>query len=129
MSAGDKLAAFRLQDSLILYYEGKKGWKTAAEYIIELHKLAVEADATDRDQYYHPIDLSSFNSFGNRLQHGCILIEAENFEEAQELYDTLINDVLDTCDSKEEAEEKTDFISGKTWTWLMMIRSSWGAIM
>ncbi|KAH6952237.1 hypothetical protein DER45DRAFT_599027 [Fusarium avenaceum] len=129
MSAGDKLAEFRLQDSLILYYEGKKDWKTAAEHIIELHKLAAEAAATDRDQYHHPFDLSSFNSFDNRLQHGCILIETENFEEAQRLYDRLINDVLDTCDSKEEAEEKTDFIPGKTWTWLMEQGSSWDAIM
>ncbi|KAF9772756.1 hypothetical protein IL306_009513 [Fusarium sp. DS 682] len=129
MSTGDKVAEFQLQDSLIRYYEGKKNWKTAAEHIIELHKLAAEAAAPGRDQHHHPIDLSSFNNFDTRLRHGCILVEAESFDEAQRLYDKLINDVLDTCSSKEKAEEKTGFIPGKTWAWLMQEGSSWDIIM
>ncbi|KAH7240341.1 uncharacterized protein BKA55DRAFT_577349 [Fusarium redolens] len=129
MSTGDKVAEFHLQDSLIRHYEGKKDWKTAAEHIIELHRLAAKAAATDRDQHHHPIDLPSFNNFDNRLRHGCILVEAENFDEAQRLYDTLINDVMDTCSNKVEAKEKTDFIPGKTWAWLMKEGSSWDTIM
>ncbi|OJI90162.1 hypothetical protein ASPTUDRAFT_36799 [Aspergillus tubingensis CBS 134.48] len=126
MSRGNRVAEFRLHEALVSYYEKKKNWKTAAEHVRVLHRQAAAAAAAGQDQ--HIIDLSSFNNFDNRLRHGCILVEAEDFDEAQRIYDKLISDVLDTCGSREEAIDKTHFIPGKTWAWLVKESSTWDII-
>lgn len=49
MSNGDKVAEFQLHDALIDYYERTKNWKTAAEHVRELHRLATAAAAAGQD--------------------------------------------------------------------------------
>lgn len=125
VSSGDETAEYFLQNALVRYHEKEEDWKTAAEHVREILRLDAALVSGDR----HTRDMGYFQGERYKLRHALILIRADAFKEAYELYGSIITEVLNKCASAEEGKQKTHFLPGMTWATLMKEGSSWDVIL